>query len=101
MKKFERTLHYLRVSVTANRIEVTAIRADGTTIESTSWLDGTETPTPIVATNAPAAGARAPTISPAPVVPAAPAGRGMLLWVVAGGVMLVLGAAVVVVRTMR
>ena len=100
VKKFERVLHYLRVSVTANRIEVTAIRADGTTIESTSWLDGSETPTPVVATaQAPAAGA-APTMSPAPP-PAEPEGRGTLVWFVVGGVVLVLGAAVVVVRTLR
>jgi 3',5'-cyclic AMP phosphodiesterase CpdA len=101
VKKFERTLHFLRVSVTANRIEVTAIRADGTTIESTSWLDGPEAPAPVVATAAPAAGAAAPVMKPAPVAAAPPAGRGMLVWFVVGGVVLVLGAAVVVVRTLR
>ena len=40
VKKFERVLHYLRVTVTGNRVEVTAVRADGTTIETTSWTDG-------------------------------------------------------------
>ncbi len=30
VKKFERVLHYLRVNVNGNRIEVTAVRADGT-----------------------------------------------------------------------
>jgi 3',5'-cyclic AMP phosphodiesterase CpdA len=101
VKKFERVLHYLRVSVTANRIEVTAIRGDGTTIESTSWLDGPEAPVPVVAANAPAAGAPAPTMAPAPAVAPVPQGRGMLLWFVAGGIVLVLGAAVVVVKTLR
>ena len=43
MKKFERVLHFLRVTVTGNRIEVTAIRADGTMIETTTWTDGAAT----------------------------------------------------------
>jgi predicted phosphodiesterase len=38
--KFERALHYLRVTLTGDRVEVTAIRADGTTIETTTWTEG-------------------------------------------------------------
>jgi acid phosphatase type 7 len=34
---FERVNHYLRVHVYGDLVEVTAIRADGTTIETTSW----------------------------------------------------------------
>ncbi|HEY1813551.1 MAG TPA: metallophosphoesterase [Kofleriaceae bacterium] len=41
---FERTLHYLRVNVTSDRVEVTAVRADGTVIETTSWADGPSAP---------------------------------------------------------
>ncbi len=40
VKKFERALHFLRVGVAGARIEVTAVRADGTTIESEVWTDG-------------------------------------------------------------
>ena len=47
MKKFERVLHFLRVTVTGNRIEVTAVRADGTTVETTSWTEGAALPGPI------------------------------------------------------
>jgi len=38
--KFERTLHYLRVNVTSDRVEVTGVRPDGTIIETESWTDG-------------------------------------------------------------
>ena len=101
VKKFERVLHYLRVSVTGNHIEVTAIRADGTTIESTAWTDGSETPPPVVAAAAPAGAGHAPVMAPAPPKPVEPDGRGPLVWLIAGGALLLLGAAVVVVRTMR
>jgi len=40
VKKFERALHFLRVTVTGDRVEVTAVRADGTTIETQAWTDG-------------------------------------------------------------
>ena len=40
VKKFERVFHYLRVNVTGPRIEIAAIRADGTTIETTTWSEG-------------------------------------------------------------
>jgi hypothetical protein len=36
---FESAWHYLRVRLTADRVEVTAIRGDGTAIETTSWSD--------------------------------------------------------------
>src|SRR5690606_29686647 len=53
VKKFERVLHYLRVTVTGARIEVTAIRADGTIIETTVWNDGVEPPQPQPSDEAP------------------------------------------------
>ena len=42
--KFERTLHYLRVNVTSDRVEVSGVRPDGTIIETESWADGPGTP---------------------------------------------------------
>lgn len=47
VKKFERTLHFLRVTVTGERIEVTAVRADGTTIETQTWTDGVPAADPV------------------------------------------------------
>ena len=101
VKKFERVFHYLRVTITAQRIEVTGIRADGTTIETTTWADG---PAPLDMA-APAAGGPLP---PQPAMsPAAQESRtpeqpgGSLLWVGLCGVGLLLAAAVVVVRTLR
>lgn len=103
VKKFERALHYLRVTVTGNRVEVTAIRADGTTIETTSWTEGPEpsritAPKPAVI---PAAGGGAPVAAPAP--PHAPLQppptKG--LWFGLTTLALALGAAVFVVRSLR
>lgn len=99
VKKFERVLHYLRVTLSGNRVEVTAIRADGTLIETTSWTEG---PPPLVAAAVPAAGARA---SAAPAPAAAPAGpaeetRGVI-WLGVGGACLLLASALVLVRVLR
>jgi hypothetical protein len=41
---FERTQHYLRVNVTSDRVEVAAVRTDGTVIETASWADGPSAP---------------------------------------------------------
>lgn len=100
VKKFERVLHYLRVTVTGNRVEVTAIRADGTTIETTAWTEG---PEPVRA-RAPTA---APTISAAGggahVTPraATPIEPTKGLWFGLTALALALGAAVFVVRSLR
>jgi predicted phosphodiesterase len=105
VKKFERVYHFLRVTVTGPRIEVTAIRTDGTVIETTTWSDGPTTlasakpPTVTQAAGAPAAAAiAAPTVSAAP--PASSSG-GPGVWIGIGGVALLLGATLVVVRTLR
>jgi len=101
VKKFERVVHYLRVTLTGNRIEVNAIRADGTLIETTAWTEG---PLPIAqAAPVRAAGARAPAMSPSPVPPVVTPSddsRG-LLWLGLGGAGLMLAAAVVLVRVLR
>jgi len=99
VKKFERVHHYLRVTITGNRIEITAIRADGTTIETTSWTEGSiplETPAAVEV----AATGAAPQMAPAPAV-ARPPGPRSVLWFVLLGVCLLLVAALGVVRTLR
>lgn len=40
--RFERAYHYLRVSVSAGVVDVTAVRVDGSDIESVTWKDGEE-----------------------------------------------------------
>jgi Calcineurin-like phosphoesterase len=101
VKKFERVLHYLRVTVNGSRVEVSAIRADGTTIETQAWNDGppppieVPVPTPIVA----AAGGP----------PAVVTGRGPIdhrdarsrTWLGIAGLVVALGAGVFVVKTLR
>jgi hypothetical protein len=116
VKKFERVFHFLRVSVTGDRVEVTGVRTDGTVIETTTWSDGGEPAGPLVAASdaraarvwgravaAVGAGSGAAASLPLPVVaapPATPAG-GALVWLGLGGVGLLLAAAVAVVRTLR
>ena len=120
VKKYERVHHFLRVTVTGPRVEVAAIRTDGTTIETTTWLDGPASPAPAPAPSPPAvhAGDDAPPAArvagaprpapPATAARAAVAGRGAgagaggaLVWWAIGGSALLLAAAVAVVRTLR
>lgn len=100
VKKFERVFHYLRVTLTGRRVEVTGIRADGTIIETTSWTEGPPPPEaepPRLA----AAGAPLPHQAGAsPAVVHAP-DRRSLAWLGFAGVGLLLAAAVVVARTLR
>ncbi|HET7500343.1 MAG TPA: metallophosphoesterase [Kofleriaceae bacterium] len=111
VKKLERSYHFLRITVTGRRVEVTGIRTDGTVIETTAWADGTQAPlaapTPRnLATAGPAitpVGASSAPEPPAPVPAAATAepGPGSLAWFGLAGVGLLLAAAVAVVRTLR
>jgi len=101
VKKFERVFHYLRITVSGQRVEVTGVRADGTTIETTTWMEGPPPPAkqagPVRLTAGsppPRAGAKAPVVG-------APESGGSLLWYGIAGMGLLLGAAVVVVRTLR
>lgn len=110
VKRFERAFHFLRVTVTGSRIEVTAIRTDGSVIETTPWSE--EAPAQRVARSAPpqapassppassAAPVAGATATPAMTAPPEDAG-GALVWIALGGVGLMLTAAVVVVRTLR
>ena len=124
VKKFERAFHFLRVTVTGRRVEVTGVRIDGSLIETTAWSDAavlSATPAPATVAEGvavPAAGAAPPAAAvaatsaasvtaPPDGPPAAALGAppgpaaGSLVWIGLGGVGLLLAAAVVVVRTLR
>ena len=109
VKKLERAFHFLRVTVTGSRIEVTGVRSDGTVIETTSWSDAAPSEPAarqVASAGAPASAAASPVPAPLPApapaldLPADPA-AGSLVWFGLGGVGLLLAAAVVVVRTLR
>jgi acid phosphatase type 7 len=104
VKKFERVFHYLRVTVTGTRIEVTAVRADGTTIETAAWHD--DPPLPEVVRPAQLASTGAPrtappVVAPASAPPAQAPGSERTLWIGLVGLVVALGAAVAAVRTLR
>jgi predicted phosphodiesterase len=104
VKKFERAFHFLRVAVMGDRVEVTAVRVDGTVIETTAWTDaGTEPALAVQRVAVGGAGMPAATASPAPATIGAPeqADSGWLVWLGLGGVGLLLATAVAVVRTLR
>jgi predicted phosphodiesterase len=108
VKKFERVFHFLRVTVTANRIEVTGVRSDGSVIETTAWSDGPAPPpdaapqrVAMASAGAAAAASRSAPEPPAPPAAGVPADPGSLVWMGLAGVGLLLAAAVVVVRTLR
>jgi 3',5'-cyclic AMP phosphodiesterase CpdA len=94
-KYFERVNHFLRVHVYGELVEVTAVRVDGTVIETTTWGEPPAEPAPVAAA---AAEAPAADIAPEDVVvpaagatanaaPAAPrdGGLGTGLWIAMGG----------------
>ena len=99
VKKFERVLHYLRVTITGNRLEVTAVRADGTIIETTTWADGPEPKVADKPVVTPAGGP--PSKMSAAASDAKPEPSKKTLWVGLVGLALALGAAVFVVRSLR
>ena len=105
VKKFERVFHYLRVNVTGERVEVTGIRADGTTIETTAWLEGQarNVPNAVASRTARAAGGPAPPIATTPTAKRAWSSdsNDSLAWFGLAGVGLLLVAALVVVKTLR
>ena len=97
--KFERTLHYLRVNVTSDRVEVTGVRPDGTIIETESWADGPAAP---VAASSPApvrvvhVGAGSAAIAVTAETPSR-----SRLWLAVIGVVVTLAVAMLVVRRAR
>lgn len=110
VQRFERAFHFLRVTVSAGIVNVTAVRVDGSVIESTIWSDGPEpvrrtpetpdgpdAPPRVAASQALGAGAALAT----PVHRAAGQGPGSVIWIgmlVAATAML---GAVVFVRRAR
>jgi acid phosphatase type 7 len=96
--KFERVLHYLRVNVTADRVEVTGVRADGTVIETESWADGPALPVAAIVKPDPVA---MPSIG-APIATTDPdEPSSQWLWLVGAGVLGGLIVVIVVVRQLR
>jgi acid phosphatase type 7 len=103
VKKYERAFHFLRVTVTGGRLEVTAVRIDGTVIETTAWDDGPGPrlePHPTVLARATGAGAAIPAVAAAPAA-RLPDGPRVPIGLALGGVALLLAAALAVVRTLR
>jgi acid phosphatase type 7 len=97
--RFERVNHYLRVHVVGDRVEVTAIRVDGSPIETIAWgatSDPASVPT-VAAVGGPVAAAAA---VPSVIVPRRSATR-MPLGPVAAVAGLVIAAAVVLTRRRR
>jgi acid phosphatase type 7 len=111
VQRFERAFHYLRVSVSSGNLNVTAIRVDGSIIESTVWHEGDEQDLrgpdrAIAATSAKSP----PAAPPAPPVMAAAGGGAAepstggasLLWAgMIAAVAAMLGAVVMVRRARR
>ena len=100
VKKFERVFHYLRVNVSGDRVEVTGVRADGTTIETVAWLESQPVapgaaPPPLVK----AAGGSPPNVA-AKATSETDDGA-PIAWFGLVGMGLLLVAALVVVRTLR
>jgi hypothetical protein len=114
VKYFERVNHFLRVHVVGDQIEVTAVRVDGSPIETTTWVDGSR-PTTVAAVPAGAGGPHASPASPAPpVAPAATVaaatgtpddaddgGSSHVGLTIAAGAVLVLGALAALWRALR
>jgi hypothetical protein len=109
VQKFERSFHFLRATVTGTRVEVTAIRADGSVIETTAWSDGSPAepsrPVAVASGGASEPPAAPPVVHPAVASASADAPRdpdaSSLVWIGLGGVGMMLAAAVAVVRTLR
>jgi len=95
-KYFERVNHYLKVHVYGDLIEVTAIRADGTIIETTSW--GTPPARGAAPLVARAGSPAAPAARPAPAAAAAPRGAGdhVGLFGILGGIVVLAAAGAIV-----
>lgn len=98
---FERVNHYLKVHVYGDLIEVTAIRADGTIIETTSWGTPPRPNAPLVArAGSPAPAAQA--VRPAPAAAVPPAGSSHVgLFGLLGGVIILAAAGAIVYLVRR
>jgi calcineurin-like phosphoesterase family protein len=104
IERFESVRHFLRVTVRGPRVEVAAIRNDGTVIETTAWSTAVARPRATTSSIDPAPAATAPVAAPvlaAAVVVPEPAGLGALALFAFAGTVLVLLAVGVVMRVLR
>jgi predicted phosphodiesterase len=90
VKRFERAHHYLRVAVGGGRVEVAAIRADGSVIETVDWREAAHpaaapAAAPIPGPVGPAAQSPTPVAAGAPARAAAPPSGGRGPWLAATG----------------
>ncbi len=107
---FERVNHFLRVHVYGELVEVSAVRVDGTVIETTSWGEPPAEPTPvaeaaITAALAPLPDDAQPTVSASgagtALAPRRAGGLGWGLWIAMAGFILAVGAGWRLWRTGR
>lgn len=112
---FERTNHYLRIHVIGDHIEATAVRADGTLIESVSWgrgpsedekldrLSALKRRASATAVGAGSRSAERSTVEPGPAIAAAGdrAARGRFGWLGFAGMILAAGSGVILFRALR
>ena len=106
---FERVNHYLRIHVIGRAVEVSAIRADGSLIETVSWgkrlspderdrrLARFQDRRPLPAVG----GGSDPVIEPAAIAVASPGERGRFGWLGILGLIAALGAGFILIRAIR
>jgi predicted phosphodiesterase len=97
IETFEKSLHYLRVTVQGEQVEVTGIRTDATIIETVTWGEPPHARAPAIA----AAGAAAAPVLAARAADVGGATPGGIGWLGMGGAAAALLAAVVLVRALR
>jgi hypothetical protein len=97
VKRFERVNHFLRVHVVGDLVEITAVRVDGTPIETITWGEAPRPEAPEVTAVA-STGAAISATPPRPA-PSRPGGSSVLVIGVLG--LLVLAAAAGVWRLVR
>ena len=104
IQRFERVSHYLRVHVIGPRVEVTAVRVDGTPIEMVAWGEAPPV-VPVVASAAVVPSVGAPSVAAPSVIATVPAparrDRGLPLvpFAIVGALLAI--AAVVIVRVRK
>ena len=101
IERFESVRHFLRVTVRGPKVEVAAVRNDGTLIETTTWSTAVARPAPRTSSIAPPSSAPPPVLAAAAMAVPEPAGLGTLVMFAFAGTVLVLLAVGVVVRVLR
>jgi len=101
IERFESVRHFLRVTVRGPKVDVAAIRSDGTVIETTTWSTAVVRPRATTSLIESAGAPVAPPVLAAAVVVPEPAGLGSLALFAFAGTVLVLLAVGVVMRVLR